>query len=146
MLMLPPSEIPKTAARSEPAASITARTSSIRCSSVGNSTTRSDIPVPVVEKDQTRERSETPIERSKTGFLPGVPNVRYPAGYKYKVDWSIPDYLVGDACLAAPRVARFWDQRAFTRTLWACSGRPLVRKVATAVRPSSSSRIGVRCY
>ena len=47
-LMLPPSEAPNTVARSEPTASITALTSSIRCSRVGGSRsgTGSDIPVP----------------------------------------------------------------------------------------------------
>ena len=47
-LMFPPSEKPNTAARSDSAASITARTSSIRSSSVGSedSATGSDSPVP----------------------------------------------------------------------------------------------------
>ena len=46
MLIGPPSETPSSAARSEPTASITARTSSIRTSSDGAPLTRSDIPVP----------------------------------------------------------------------------------------------------
>ena len=44
MLIGPPSEAPRSAARSEPTASMTARTSSIRVSSVGAPLTRSDIP------------------------------------------------------------------------------------------------------
>ena len=50
--MLAPSDWPKSAARSDPAASITARTSSMRCSSVARlaSGTRSDIPVPRLSK------------------------------------------------------------------------------------------------
>ena len=57
-LRLPPSEKPNSAARSEPAASRTARTSSMRCSSVGSrsSGTRSDMPgAALVEEDQPRE-------------------------------------------------------------------------------------------
>ena len=46
MLIGTPSEIPTRAARSEPAASITARTSSMRCSRVGASATGSDNPDP----------------------------------------------------------------------------------------------------
>jgi hypothetical protein len=46
--------IPNRAARSEPTASITARTSSIRCSSVGISAARSDRPVPRLSKQMTR--------------------------------------------------------------------------------------------
>ena len=42
----PPSETPSSAARSEPTASITARTSSIRSSSGATPWTRSDRPVP----------------------------------------------------------------------------------------------------
>ena len=56
--MLPPSEAPNTVARSEPTASITALTSSIRCSSVGSSRsgTGSDIPVPRLSKRMSREK------------------------------------------------------------------------------------------
>ncbi len=54
--MGPPSETPNTAARADPAASMTARTSSIRCSSEGSRSagTRSDIPVPRLSKMSTR--------------------------------------------------------------------------------------------
>ena len=50
--MFPPSECPSSAARSDPAASITARTSSIRSSSVGrrSSGTGSERPVPRLSK------------------------------------------------------------------------------------------------
>ena len=46
MLIGTPSETPTSAARSDPAASITARTSSIRSSSVGAVATGSDSPAP----------------------------------------------------------------------------------------------------
>lgn len=52
----PPSEMPNSAARCEPTASITTRTSSIRCSSVGISATRSDSPVPRLSKRIRREK------------------------------------------------------------------------------------------
>ena len=55
--MLPPSEWPKSVARSDPTASITARTSSIRSSSVGRwvRSTGSDNPVPRLSKVIKRE-------------------------------------------------------------------------------------------
>lgn len=48
--IVPPSETPISTGRSEPASSITARTSSIRASSVGTSLTRSETPVPRLSK------------------------------------------------------------------------------------------------
>lgn len=51
----PPSDEPNSAARSEPAASITARTSSIRSSRVAASVTRSDKPVPRLSNKINRE-------------------------------------------------------------------------------------------
>jgi hypothetical protein len=50
-----PSDKPKSAARREPAASITARTSSMRVSSVGAPSTGSDIPVPRLSNLISRE-------------------------------------------------------------------------------------------
>src|SRR5438876_221600 len=69
MLMLPPSEAPKMAARSEPTASITARTSSIRCSSVGSwsAGTGSDIPVPRLSNRITREDGTLINEHDEDG-------------------------------------------------------------------------------
>ena len=54
---LPPSEAPNSAGRSEPTASITARRSSMRSSSVGSLSfgTRSDRPVPRLSKTIRRE-------------------------------------------------------------------------------------------
>src|SRR6516162_10911972 len=53
----PPWENPNSAARSEPAASITARTSSIRSSSVATPATRSDRPVPRLSNRIRRENA-----------------------------------------------------------------------------------------
>ena len=55
-LMAQPSEKPMTAARREPAASITARTSSMRCSSEGAPVMRSDRPWPRLSKAMTRAK------------------------------------------------------------------------------------------
>ena len=55
MLIGAPSETPSSVARSDPAASITARTSSMRSSSVGTSFTGSDIPMPRLSKRISRE-------------------------------------------------------------------------------------------
>jgi len=56
MLIGPPSDTPTTAARSEPAASITARTSSIRFSMSAIPATRSDTPVPRLSKTIRRQK------------------------------------------------------------------------------------------
>jgi hypothetical protein len=52
--MGPPSEYPKSAARSEPTVSMTARTSSMRVSRFGMSVTRSESPVPRLSKRISR--------------------------------------------------------------------------------------------
>ncbi len=69
MLRFPPSEAPNTTARSEPAASSTARRSSIRCSSDGSAFvgTGSDMPVPRLSNRISRENAASrwkPAERS----------------------------------------------------------------------------------
>ena len=51
----PPSDCPIKAAHSEPAASITARTSSMRVSRLGTPLTRSDMPVPRLSKRISRQ-------------------------------------------------------------------------------------------
>jgi hypothetical protein len=57
-LIAQPSEYPKSVARLEPTASITARTSSIRCSSEGASYILSDKPCPRLSKVTTRANLE----------------------------------------------------------------------------------------
>ena len=54
MLIAAPSESPKNAARCDPAASITARTSSMRVSRLGAPLTGSDIPVPRLSNRMSR--------------------------------------------------------------------------------------------
>ncbi len=68
--MVPPSECPKSAVRSDPTASRTARTSSIRCSSVGKLSfgTRSERPVPRLSK---RIRRENDASRSRSRAMDG---------------------------------------------------------------------------
>src|SRR5262245_25290429 len=58
-LMTPPSEMPSTLARSRPSASITALMSSIRCSSVGNSSKRSEQPIPRLSNSKTRTNRDS---------------------------------------------------------------------------------------
>jgi hypothetical protein len=62
----PPSERPTNAASSDPTAFITARTSSIRCSSVGSSLsgTRAHIPVPRLSKRITREKEASRLRNA----------------------------------------------------------------------------------
>ena len=70
--MQPPSEWPKSAARSEPTASSTARTSSIRCSSVGrrSSGTWSERPVPRLSKRISRENDASRCKKwVKGGYI-----------------------------------------------------------------------------
>jgi hypothetical protein len=59
MLIAAPSDTPKKAARREPTASMIARTSSIRVSSVGAPLTRSDMPVPRLSNRISRENDES---------------------------------------------------------------------------------------
>ena len=68
----PPSETPSSTARSEPTASITARTSSRRCSSVGSFSTGtgSDSPVPRLSKRIRRDiDASRPRNRANDGSL-----------------------------------------------------------------------------
>ena len=60
----PPSETPISTACSEPAASITARTSSILVSSVGTSATRSETPVPRLSNQISRENDASSLNQS----------------------------------------------------------------------------------
>src|SRR3954452_23652528 len=68
MLIGPPSEIPNRAARSDPAASMTARTSSTRCSRVGTSLTGSDRPVPRLSKTLGRAHPAARSGQARAGF------------------------------------------------------------------------------
>ena len=67
--MPPPSDTPQSAARSDPTASMTARTSSMRCSSVGMALTRSESPVPRLSKRMSRANEAM---RSICGPMNGI--------------------------------------------------------------------------
>ena len=105
MLIGAPSEIPHSAARSEPAASITARTSSIRCSSVGASATGSDSPDPRRSNvDHPRERGERLEEARRRLVLPDQLDVGDEAGDDDEVELALAEDLVGDVDVAAAGV------------------------------------------
>ena len=59
---MPPSETPNTVARDEPAASITARMSSIRSSIVGGLEAGSDMPVPRLSNTINRENDASRVK------------------------------------------------------------------------------------
>src|SRR5829696_62934 len=101
MLMAPPSETPKIAARSLPAASMTARTSSMRSSRVGALTARSERPVPLVEHDHAAERPEARQEMRHGRVVPVEVDVGDEAGDVDEVERALPEHLVGDADFAA---------------------------------------------
>src|SRR5262245_13418839 len=63
MLIGAPSEKPQRAARAEPAASMTARTSSIRSYMVGIGSTRSDRPVPLLSKRISRQKEASRLKK-----------------------------------------------------------------------------------
>ena len=93
----------------EPTASITARTSSMRCSSVGSSSsgTRSESPVPRLSKRISRENEASRRrKRANDGSLPEVLEVRDPAHDEDEVERAVADDLVGDVHVAAARVLR----------------------------------------
>ena len=60
---MPPSETPNTVARDEPAASITARMSSIRSSIVGGLVAGSDMPVPRLSNTINRENDARRVKK-----------------------------------------------------------------------------------
>src|SRR5438034_6747293 len=100
----PPSEYPTSAACGERAASITARTSSIRCSSVGMSLTRSESPVPRLSKRINRENEARRCRNAaargssqKTSRLDAQPGTSTRSR-------SLAEHLVGDVDVAAARV------------------------------------------
>src|SRR5215471_6616006 len=105
--MAPPSELPKIAARSEPTASITARTSSMRSSRLAMPV-RSDSPVPpLVEHDEARERRQAPEVSGLVGVLPLQLEVRDKGRHVDEVDRAVAEHLVGDVDLTATRVVRW---------------------------------------
>ena len=111
----PPSDTPRRTASREPAAAITARTSSMRCSSVGSAPTRSDRPVPRLSNRMTRENSDEPTEKTGEGRLgPEAIEMRHPPHHEHEIDGSAADDLIRDVDVTAVRVV---GRRRFRRRL-----------------------------
>lgn len=95
-----------TEARSEPAASITAATSSIQSSgAAGASSTRSERPTPRMSSQSTREKRFSEASRSlHERLLPQHLEVARPVQGEDDVARAVPDYLVGEVDIAATGV------------------------------------------
>ena len=110
----PPSDTPKMTARSDPAASITARTSSIRVSSEGSrsSETRSESPMPrLSNRIEPREGGDPAQEVGEARFLPQRLDVGRPPHHPDEVERSVADHLVRDVDpVGGLRVPRFGDR------------------------------------
>src|SRR5207245_5445477 len=88
---------PNTIAAADPAASITAPTSSRCSSSTGGSDPRSESPTPPhVEQDQSRELRQTLKEVGPSRLLPHQLDVRPDTARVDEVDRSVADHLVRD--------------------------------------------------
>src|SRR5215469_7429752 len=98
------SEAPNTAARSDPAASITARISSLRSSSVGTPATRSDRPVPRLSNRSTRMLGKTTQESSPACNLPDQLHVGDPGGRDDHIKRALAQHLVGDHDIPTARI------------------------------------------
>ena len=100
--MAQPSEKPAMAARVEPTASITARTSSIRSSSEGAPVMRSDRPWPRLSKAMTWAKAgEAPQEGGVARQLVLELEMRDHARDHDDVDRPVTHHLVGDVHVAA---------------------------------------------
>ena len=97
-----PPRCPMRAARSDPTASMTARTSSMRCSSVGSSSipTRSERPVSRLSKRIRRERRQGARGSARGKAPPADVEVGNPPQYIDEVERSIADDLIRDIDVA----------------------------------------------
>src|SRR5213596_2960797 len=105
MLIGAPSETPMTAARWDPTASMTARTSSIRTSSGESAGTASDMPVPRLSKTISRANEAMRSKRAQEGNGPRKLDVRGRPGNEDDVERPVAGDPVGDVDVAAARVA-----------------------------------------
>ena len=97
----PPSKIPNSGTRDEPSTSLTAKTSSIRCSSVKMAEVRSERPVPRLSNKMRRENEASRSRhRAADRILPDVVDVRYEAGHEDEVEGTLTHHLVGDVNVA----------------------------------------------
>ena len=91
------------AACSEPTASMTARTSSIRSSSVGAPTLRSERPMPRLSNVISREKLGQPsVERRPDVVLPLDLEVADQAGDPHDVERTRADHPIRDVDIAGP--------------------------------------------
>ena len=81
-----PCDVPNSAACSDPTASITARTSSMRTSRLGMSATRSESPVPRLSNRIWRENELSRV--SKRAKFPINLDIRHPSRHKHEVSRS----------------------------------------------------------
>ena len=100
----PPSEKPMIAARFDPAASITARTSSIRVSRSGRPETRSDSPVPRLSKSSNRQKEAMALKKS--AGVPSQATSRFDSGQPLtKTTSNGPLPIMAYAMLVSPLFA-----------------------------------------
>src|SRR4051812_26465451 len=107
MLIAPPSETPKTAARSLPAASITARTSSMRSSRAAGAV--GEAGAALVEHDDAAEGPEAREEMREHRIVPAEVEIGDEARDIDEVEGALAEDLVGDthvAALGVPGVGR----------------------------------------
>jgi len=115
MLIGPPSEMPNTAACSLPTASITARTSSMRSSSVAIPAIRSESPLPRLSNRMSREKEvRRCVNRVMGGGLPPMLNVRHKAGHAHHIEKPMAEHLIGDKDVAASRIMGLWWKHPFS--------------------------------
>src|SRR5215211_5622233 len=100
--------MPNRAARSLPAASITARTSSIPSSRVATPLTLSERPVPRLSNRISRLKElKREKKRARAGLSPSNFEIRDEAWNEDDVEWAVPDDLKSHPDIAAPRVTCF---------------------------------------
>ena len=147
MHIFPPSEVPISAARREPAASRTACMSRIRSSRVGNPTLRSDRPVPRLSNRINREKAlEHMCQRRKH---PGVIQIGYRARHIDDIERAIAYRLIGDvqsvtSCVACARSHRTKIPRRINARIGQCRGSMAASaKSESFPFPFTGDRIGV---
>ena len=112
-----PSKTPSRTARSDPAAFITARMSSIRSSSGRFAGDRvGEAGAALVEHDQARERREAAEEPPERRVFPVPLDMGEEARHVDQIHGPVADDLVGDVDAAAARVARLWKRAGHSRS------------------------------
>src|SRR5262249_8283875 len=94
--------MPRSAARFEPAASMTVLTSSVHSSSVGTaaSGTGSEMPDPRLSKQRSR------LNAARRRLLPHHVDIVRPRSDEHQVQRAVADDLIGDVAVLAPGVPR----------------------------------------